>query len=1578
MIRNFVYTIKLVVQHKLFGTLDYLTKDFDTSLEINEDDYNNPFIVNSDTVLNMMATEVDKYVTTKNYSKQDIDIVSYEVVTNDDYVNIYFSEEVADNTHTTDPKIEVSIMPDSLLPSIPQMFTGTVSGTNLIEWKWILSGDNCAYRMYDQDDKVITEIGVGQNIYLETVTALNQNYARKLVAFNADGESNSTELVSIYMPAESVSNVIPLKEFALGDTVVREKNPVEKNIERLEAFHSGIGDNLDLLPQQVNEIRISEKFKLDVSLTGFKTQNVKLFTAIPFVYKLVATGRQNIPGLIDTDVMLNVIPWIDSNIKFKLESHVYETFTFLIDFGIDVSYTDLYGYERTKTIEYSNSFSISGPVVALKIKDLKDIVLQDADVSMATPGTVSIDKVYEIKADPSVTAFIDLENVLYATVKKTPTWYVYNVTKDITMSISDGQEMVLISPSDIVMKNSLGEIYDKQQKPATLITYLNVDGNVNITEDTDGLSPVLIQGHYPSLRAKLIKPRESYLISAKLNPTTTTYTKKIKDMFTTLKPDAKYTLEISPQYVKGNYTVRTTTDSNVDIINDKLYITETYNNTGTLTIVGTPSISYKAWELKSPNMNGTINGALPMADNGDGKKNYTIVATRFTIPSDVTDVTYSVEIVDSYHKLIDVHFRNEYSYNATNVNGDVITFSSDEYEFKDVYTKWTGAVIRTEEFIIATSDVMNFNAFVYNPIFDPTSQVMSLSEVKISCSSTNPNVFVMPVEEGIIDFSTKGFKEAFAFKAKILSPSQNAWSPTIHPGYYYINNDEYFLHANPYPEGMFSVVEEYVGREFLATIFATMETHNDVTDLSMKLTTKSSFSQGEKHEVQVNENGSINLIITNDNFLIDEYPEIGYYLTEPLGFGQSLDHLTITWDNTMNDDYIKGYVSVLPEVMPGEIAVWTDFEEVQNGVITIHQEPFTNFRVRMDLHRREHASLVTYNNVYTKQSEWWAIGSSITNMNIIDGLIEAQDNSQPASYTSPIYITEYPVVNEINIYLTVNHAITNGYEYELYYCTGDTKESVDEDTANWIRIYDLLERKHVDKLYRYKIKIPSGSNSCVYKVTSTFYGETLIQSSPILSNIVIDSNSPEWSIAKVITKTILCKVPMDKLVHPVTDYTIIDLIYPEILASGLKSPRIRSLKITTLDTSIHLLYDKNGESRLSASTDNIDKQWVKSDYINFDIDPDDSKQHIGYLYPVPKLGYPVIAVDDKIGALKHVSFMDDKGNNTLTNTETFISDGRDAVALGYDHIDLDTLKVTIDKKAATIKKVVDNMIYFVDDLKTGQEIKVSYMILNSFIVDYNEYVDVDRAKILVHLEPSATSYERIKIFYENNFVDNWYYANELELNPLYSDLNAGFIFLVDEIHEPKNITLSMNPDIFNAGSVDSGYLFVKVTDKYGNAVSDLAIQVKAKDGTILMIDNITNKFGIVSAKYFTSNEVGIDTITATCADYNLTVSKDVTVRRPAGGVFLTLTSDKYIVDSGYFTVTAKLFGENLVPFVAEPTKCILKNAENDVLVTDTKDTDINGECEYSVMPFINHGEDKCRIEITAKGVTEYIDIKVVN
>jgi hypothetical protein len=273
------------------------------------------------------------------------------------------------------------------------------------------------------------------------------------------------------------------------------------------------------------------------------------------------------------------------------------------------------------------------------------------------------------------------------------------------------------------------------------------------------------------------------------------------------------------------------------------------------------------------------------------------------------------------------------------------------------------------------------------------------------------------------------------------------------------------------------------------------------------------------------------------------------------------------------------------------------------------------------------------------------------------------------------------------------------------------------------------------------------------------------------------------------------------------------------------------------------------------------------------------------------------------------------------------------------------------------------------------------MLLNSFTVDFNEYVDVDRAKILVHLQHDAADYDHIQVYYENNDEENWYYASELELNPLYSDLNAGFVFLVDEIHEPENITLSMNPDVFDVGTIDSGYLFVKITDKYGNAVSDLAIQVKAKNGTILMSDNITNKFGIVNAKYITPMDPCIDTITATCVDKNLTVSKDILVRQPADSVFLNVTADKYSVDgktSEATTITVKVFGENLVPFAAESTLCTIIDEVHGTTMSATKDTDANGEVQFTLTPFVNHGTDICRFKIIARGVIEYIDIKVVS
>ena len=1696
MLKDFTYTVKLVIQHKILGTLDFITQDFNASIEIGEKDYFVPFPLDSEIVLSKMDLEITNFLFLRKYNLEDIDFVSYEVSTEDMYIDIFFAEEVDSSTQNIKPQIEVSFIPVSFQPATPLNFYGTLVDSNTIEWSW--NGvDNCGYRLYDQDDKIVAEMGIDVRLHLEVSLVAGVNHTRRITSFNEHGESISSNFITVEVPLIELASSIEIRENTLSKTNTKEISPVEEDIESMPAFKSGVGDNLDLLVNAVEELTVNERFQFDIMLEGYSHEMQKHYTAIPFTYKVSASGKRYIDGVVDTDIATKIIPWPVCNVNYIMKSYIYNPFVHTFAYKVRVKYDvvdpriiptvskpifkDMYTIDgRTlqrpeliniqsisggpevnlldidvstvKDIEvphavlieqledddtwvsdgeilpedttepmtfatkgirldtttegsindelnfevistgtlgpvyvyppvyktlytdiiYTGTATVNSPETDKLLVNLLTYVSADSSLADAKPGSISIVSATLTSSNSNV-SFKVLNDKVYATCVKNQNFYEYNRSENLNLAIENGKVKEIVQPSEVKLINMYSNQYVGAKLPTTVITYNNVSPFVVITDGQGNVRPITITNRFPSLTTTLKTPTDYFICSAQLKDEITFKKITFASMFSGLVA-SEYTLEVIDLSSRGAYTFFT--DKTTDVVSGLLskYI-RIDNAPGTyIEFVGTPGKALMHWLEESVILNGTVNGREPMRKNEDGKRDFVSVAPSFDMSIETIDPVFNVQVIDAGGKIIDVRCRNQFSYGKTLVNGDVIVFSSEEFEMVETYGKWTGPSVRVDELEITTSGIMPFYTNIYNPLFDYSVQNMDISEVRITAHSLNPNVKVNPVNTDIIDFASEEYRNTlkipFLFEAKILSPSQNAWSPVIIPGHYYINNEEYFIHANPKSKGINYVTTTPVIKSFYASIKAGIETKADASAFTKVMNSRSSFSAGTKELVIINDTGTISLVQTGTEAGYPTYAAKGYYTTEPLSFHEAV-MLLETDIVCSNRSFTK--LSVCYE----SNGIWSPWQPATLGVIVNFGENADQFKIKIELDRISVQEAYSYIITDKKKSDWLLAGHEATNMIMEENLMVLKDASIPGLYVSPIFTIDMSLTETFKLVLDMNHGLSVGYEYKIFCATSTTIEGIETSVADWKEVTTTLADPIVANTYmRYKIEMPINSKIALNAVTKVFVGHIMRQSSPIVSSIIVTSETPEWMFVGYVNKSILCKVPMDEEIHNVTDYDILDVIYPDILASGISNPRIKSLEIFIVDTTVEISFEQDGNTPLKAKTLSSDSVSMESIYVCLD------DNGIGQLAPIPQLGRPVIAIHKDRGPLRHVTFFDDEGELTLTNTEVLRYDGRNSLSLGYTRIDTPTLIITNgrDGSIIPIKKIINNNVYFGDtfNAQIDDDLICKYMIRNSFTVDYNFDLDTNRAQILVHLEKDTpvADLNGIEMFYE---IDDYsdYYATELELNPLYNDISTGFIYLTHEDNIPKNIEIKMNPEVFDANGTDCAYMFIKVTDQIGNPVSNISVQVSSGYGKILLTDNITNKFGVVTAKYFSPDYECEDTLIATTTEYDVTSTKKLLIKKPTTRIFVTAVSNVYTIAQGdSISIEAKVFSEDLVPYAAQDMTLFLANYYGDS-VTMNSVTDSEGKCYFDVIPLINTANNVSRIEITSMGIKEYIDIKEV-
>lgn len=332
--KRFIYDIKLVVQIKITGELDFVTRSFEAEIEIGEHDFFVPFVVDSDNVKYDMKQTLEDYASSRNMSISDIDVISTEVYTNDDMVDVFFKENDSNNSYDRNPIITVEFEPENYKPLTPQYFKGQDKIDHIL-WTWE-NVNNCAFRIYDQNNNIIAELGVGVFSFVETPIKRGENYTRKIAAFSADGESDCSKYATVSLSKEEYNDAL-VAENRFGYIDVEPINPVDTRVEKLDAFKSGIGDNHDLYTQ-TDSHQIHEVFDFDIVIEGEVSEKQEHYTAIDTKYKIVAEGTKEDDGPVDSVVDVTIKPWPISSVSYEMESHIKEDCQLSYQLGIDVAY----------------------------------------------------------------------------------------------------------------------------------------------------------------------------------------------------------------------------------------------------------------------------------------------------------------------------------------------------------------------------------------------------------------------------------------------------------------------------------------------------------------------------------------------------------------------------------------------------------------------------------------------------------------------------------------------------------------------------------------------------------------------------------------------------------------------------------------------------------------------------------------------------------------------------------------------------------------------------------------------------------------------------------------------------------------------------------------------------------------------------------------------------------------------------------------------------------------------------------------------------------------------------------------
>ncbi len=245
------------------------------------------------------------------------------------------------------------------------------------------------------------------------------------------------------------------------------------------------------------------------------------------------------------------------------------------------------------------------------------------------------------------------------------------------------------------------------------------------------------------------------------------------------------------------------------------------------------------------------------------------------------------------------------------------------------------------------------------------------------------------------------------------------------------------------------------------------------------------------------------------------------------------------------------------------------------------------------------------------------------------------------------------------------------------------------------------------------------------------------------------------------------------------------------------------------------------------------------------------------LNTVARQGAPIIVKTNEATPtyLRQVAFFDNSSTPNYFNPtqvglfNTEIVSGTDDYILYASYPDITSIFVTdvtdplLPTTVPTLETTVTGNVIDTGVMTyTDRQYSISYQLLNSFTAD-NAYIDnngVQRTLLTFEAAP-ATPYLYI-IDYETAPIQNATPV-PVPLNPLFTSVDQGFLFISHEEYPVGNIIATINPGKIVADGKDYLYITIRSVDIYENPKPN-------------QIVNITTNFGALSTAQVTTNDDG--------------------------------------------------------------------------------------------------------------------------
>lgn len=859
---------------------------------------------------------------------------------------------------------------------------------------------------------------------------------------------------------------------------------------------------------------------------------------------------------------------------------------------------------------------------------------------------------------------------------------------------------------------------------------------------------------------------------------------------------------------------------------------------------------------------GNINGDFE--ESTDGIKNLHCIANSFDTSPSVYNKKYYVEFETISPDSGYVQYEWDHQVpntTYTEINGDGITFFSnaifaDNSEHREFITQTEIGPYeindnRLHKINYRLQDVkVNLNNYIRFELD------IKSSNNDITIISETPELIID--EEGNIDMPVE-------VSCRHLQSAIAKWSPSIHNGYYYYNQNEYFLYSKCVPDGKNLSIEERCIKRNVNILISLKETSDKQVDKTYEfnLKTKKDLLLDDYHYEWDKDKVWPKAIETWNSYYQQFAPVYEYY-TQPFVFDAvPTKYNTISWEEAGTP---KSTIEVYAIAYNDIYGIWYDPVRIYSGQPIPSELHLSKILIlKFVLKPSRLPVLKTRTFLYDCESDW----KNQQYNYLTNNAYYLEETLMPTSHTlEGEFVSKFidlgDTIEEVKK-RTMKFNPTYEGEIEFYIMDADTEEELNSivDYNNWRKV-GINEVVSVKRFARYMIKLLPKSKLFYMELVVQRYETNCMEKEeylPGFGNVKIEAECKGSIVEKYYSHTMTYNLLYDTQDHE--------------LISDLRA-YLNNLSDTlgfTVSNINKIEYVPTGDYTDFTVKENDNVVYIKSNNLIEDDNILENSQG-GAIYdivdntltlsPIPQQYAPIIIYADGVNEpLIQVFFTDDDNNYILTNTEEFESYGFKTLYLKYLNIDIESLKIEFDNEINTDYNVIDNVVVFDDYVKKGTIIKVTYKLLNSFVANYDFMKD---SYTIDFHKNSTEDVHKIKLFYETNKLSACRQLNNISLNPIYNSRYYGYIYICDYQDPPQTVKIYPASNYIYANGLDTMNLLVQVLDKNKNPVENVKVSIAAAKGSITAKNEKTDINGVIHCIYTATNDDYIDTIKAVVTD----------------------------------------------------------------------------------------------------------------